>query len=438
MLSGLLHMLGVMELFDRIKKLFETEKVVEGGKALYKRLDARFAEAARDEFWPWVDDGISGLLDRDPLAAQLLHARQLERHEYRASGGRFNALSETYMNEAFGRVFKATPDPEKRLQLFGQIARKDDRNFAAWLDAVTDDGFERYILFAADTVIDRVWPRLTEAEQVARNALRWVMGGALAFYLIFVFGEVTGNNAVHGLLFLGLLAGMAVAWWHGATIAVAVSAIQQTRSAMEVVAAGFAAATLMLVVGILVPFHLAPRELELASIITMPGLAFAAYWGFLKGMSSPLFTPKTVGFVFASVLLVTAFWAFNEKYEGRLSDTFFQFGESAGSLLPSAEASTLESEERSSCIATRSAGWSERTLLVDQNWSELQKIPPRSEFLVSSTTPVVVEFVDGSRYTVQPDACEGNGFGHHALAHFRARALDGEVASVTISHRSIK
>lgn len=114
---------------------------------------------------------------------------------------------------------------------------------------------------------------------------------------------------------------------------------------------------------------------------------------------------------------------------------------SVRSMIPSAsaaETTVLESAERSSCIWARSTGWTEKVFLVDGRWSDLEKIPPRSEFIVSATAPIAVEFTDGTRYTVHPDECDGDGFGHHDRAHFRVRALDGNVASVTISHRFLR
>jgi len=318
MLSGILHALGVIELFDRLRKLIPDERIVEGGRGLYKKLDERFQLAAREKFWPWV---LTDFKTRDPAGYDLLFARQRERHEWQGSEGAFNALSETYMNVALGRVFEQETDPENRFRIFGDVARMDDAGFAAWLDAVTDDGFEQYFAHVRHLAVHLWWPEAQRLRAYADRALRTTLVAVGIFFVVFVVAETSGWDLFHVFLAIFVVAGIGVAFWQWPAVVVALSGPEQTRKVFEPVAAGFAAATLLIVVGMFVPTHLAPWKMQVLALVSLPGLGVAAYWGFLKGMTSPLFTPKTVGFVFASVLLVTAFWAFNEKYEGGMTDT---------------------------------------------------------------------------------------------------------------------
>lgn len=342
MLAAILHLFGFMEILDRIEKLLSNRNFSDAGKALYGRLDERFKLAAREEFWPWA---MATFQPRDPAGYKALFARQQERHEWRNSGGAFNALSESYMNVALGKVFRAETDPENRFRIFGEVARMDDAEFAAWLDAVTDDGFEQYFEHLRWLVVHAWAPEVNRLRAYADRALRSATLAAGVFLAFFVLAETSGWDAIYALLAIFVVVAIAVTWWQWPTLVVVLSASKQTRKALEPVAAGFATTILLVVVGMFVPTHLAPWKMQVASLAAVAGLGGVAYWGFLKGMKSSIVTPKTVGFALTSVIVVTVLWAFNVQQNGAIGNAVSPVYEWAKDLVTEPFASSASAAE---------------------------------------------------------------------------------------------
>lgn len=432
MLTALLHSIGIIDLLRWLRSTLSGRDVVEGGRAAAAALRGRFAAAARTQFWPWV---LHELATRDVDARNLLMARQRERHEWRASHGRFNALSEEHMNEAFGRVFTESTDPEHRFTVFGEIARMNDADFEAFLDAVTNDGFERYLTHLTEVVLGRVWPQAHELDARASRALRWAAVGGAVFFGIYAFAEVSGWDAIHGALAIYLVACGMVAFWQWPTVVAGLSAFKPTRPAMEVVGAGFAAASLLLVLGIFVPLHLAPWQAQMASLVALIGLSAVAYWGFLKGMRAPMFSPKTVGATLAMVVILTAVWSLNERYDNVIGRTLTSVqNQVQGFGLGSSRAEAAEI--RVPGCDSSMKGASSHTFVAGSTFSNVEKIPPHSEFRITADAPVEALFTDGSSYILSGDGCSD--LGHHPQAHFRVRSVSGEAVHVSVATRSIK
>lgn len=435
MIAGFLHALGIIELLERIAKFLPKERADElivGGKDFYKSLEARFAAAAREKFWPWAQ---TAFMDRDPVGWDLLFARQQARHEWWASGGAFNEFSETYMNTAFGRVFTETTDPEDRFRIFGQVARMNDAQLAAWLDAVTDDGFEQYFAYVRRLAAELWAGELQHLHAQAANGLRWAAVGAAIFFVVFAFAEVSGWDLIHGFLAIYLMVGAVAAFWRWPTVVAGLSAFKPTRPAMEVVGAAFAAASLLLVLGILVPLHLAPWQAQMMALIALLGLSSVAYWGFLKGMHAPMFSPKTVGATLALVLVLVTLWALNEKYPAIGQALTSVQNQVKGIEFGSASKAEAAEVRVSGCDIGATEGM-RHTFVAGNNFSNLEKIPPHSEFRITADAPVEVLFTDGASYVLSGDGCED--MGHHSLAHFRVRSVSGEPAHVSVATRGIK
>ncbi|MEX2008081.1 MAG: hypothetical protein WD850_01145 [Candidatus Spechtbacterales bacterium] len=168
------------------------------------------------------------------------------------------------------------------------------------------------------------------------------------YFLSEWFGWERGGYPV-GIIILFVLTVASIAYvaWKWSVVAAALATVDVTQPTVAVVAAGYAIAFLMLLLGAAIPLHEAPGPWRMGAILAIMLIATAAMWGFLRVEQMPLWiTPRRLVVAGLVVLAIAAFFSLDGKYSWGVYDRVESAVENSSNVGELQEEVRTDREER--------------------------------------------------------------------------------------------